>query len=143
MDVISGVNAQMRIPDMPAAIGPMSALGRSQPLRAPWRHPMPADVVMDRGFIIVRADLPGIPGENVEVSVTSKYVEIIGWPPEAAPSSGYFMSERQHEVVRRTLRLPDDVVAHRSVARLSGGVLEVRIPRLPLSSGWVGTDREA
>lgn len=140
---MGGARAGMSFPDPAMAVGLTPLPGHSRPVRAPWRHPMPADVVMDRGFITVRADLPGIPGENVEVVVTSKYVEIIGWPRDKAPSGGYFISERQHEVVRRTLRLPDDVVAHRSVARLSGGVLEVRIPRLPLSSGWVGTDREA
>lgn len=141
--MIGGARAEMRFPAPLMTGGIMPASGRQRTIRAPWRHPMPADVVMDRGFITVRADLPGIPGQNIEVVVTSKYVEIIGWPPDNNPSSGYFISERQHEVVRRTLRLPDDVVAHRSVARLSGGVLEVRIPRLPLSSGWVGKDREA
>lgn len=114
-----------------------------QAARPPWRHPIPSDVVLERGFITVRADLPGIPGQNIEVVVTPRYVEIIGWPPEPSMPAGYVLSERQHEVVRRTLRLPEEVIAGRSVARLSGGVLEVRIPRPPLSSGWAGKEREA
>jgi HSP20 family molecular chaperone IbpA len=100
-------------------------------------------VVVDRGFITVRADLPGIPGENIEVVVLPRYVEIIGWPSRPHPAGTYFVSERHHEVARRTLRLPEEIVPGRSVARLSGGVLEVRIARLPIESGWTGREREA
>ncbi len=143
MDMIGDARAQAVFPDPFMKGGFMAQGARSPPVRAPWRNQIPADVLVERGYVVVRADLPGMPGENIEVIVTSKYVEIIGWPPEPAHSGGYFISERRHEVVRRTLRLPEEVVAGRSVARLAGGVLEVRIPRMPLSSGWVVDRREA
>lgn len=131
---------------MPAALDtewPPSAIGRPLRLRPPWRHPIPSDVWVERGYINVRADLPGVPAENVEVSVTARYVEIIGWPPKSPPAGTFFVSERQHEVVRRTIRLPEEAIASRSVARLSGGVLEVRIPRRPLESGWTRREKGA
>jgi HSP20 family protein len=125
--------------DTPLALaGPAALAGQPEAVRAPWRHPISADVVVDRGFIIVTADLPGYPSENVEVVVMPRYIEIIGWPPKSPPTGTFFVSERRHEVVRRTLRMPEEIVPARSVARLSGGVLEVKIPRLPLESGWPG-----
>jgi HSP20 family molecular chaperone IbpA len=142
MDLIGVASAGIRIPDLLTAGDLLQSPGRPVP-RSPWRHAIPADVVVGPGFVTVRADLPGIPGENIEVIVTPKYVEIIGWPAETAMSGGYLISERQHEVVRRMLRLPEEVVAHASVARLAGGVLEVRVPRRPLDSGWTKNEREA
>jgi len=143
MDLIQGSRTPMGFLD-PLGAGLIApAAGGEKAVRPPWRHPIPSDVVLERGFITVRADLPGIPGENIEVVVTPRYIEILGWPPEPASPAGFVISERQHDVVRRTLRLPEEVMAGRSVARLSGGVLEVRIPRPPLSSGWAENEREA
>jgi HSP20 family protein len=136
--MIGARNIGFGVAGPPAPDGPAEPAGRPAPVRAPWRHPIPADVVVDRGYIIVTADLPGYPSENVEVVVMPRCVEIIGWPPESPAAGRFLVSERRHEVVRRTLRMPEEIVPARSVARLSGGVLEVKIPRLPLESGWPG-----
>jgi HSP20 family protein len=95
------------------------------------------------GYITVRADLPGIPAENVEVTVTSRYVEIVGWPADLPGLASYHMHERPSGVLRRTLPLPEAVLAARSEASLNGGVIEIRIPRRPVTSGWTVGAKEA
>ena len=114
------------------------------PLNVPARMSHPAaDILVDPGYITVRADLPGIPAENVEVTVTSRLVEVVGWPPDVPKTATYHIRERPGGILRRTISLPEEVVAQRSQASLGGGVVEIRIPRRPITSGWTGRMKEA
>lgn len=92
----------------------------------------PRTDVQDKGSeIVVCADMPGIPRENVEISLTPTSIEISGEAEknETEKEGGYTRQERSYSRFYRILPLPDEVLADRAEACMNNGVLEVHIPK--------------
>ena len=77
------------------------------------------------------ADLPGLDGNNVDVSVADHVLTIQGERrfEERAEGRNVHLNERGCGSFRRTLRLPDDVDDTAIEASLSSGVLRIRLPK--------------
>lgn len=89
------------------------------------------DVYEDKDDLVVKAELPGLDKENVEVNLTDHTLVIKGEKKkeEETKQESYFRSERSYGRFVRTLQLPKDVQADKVKASFKNGVLEVRMPK--------------
>lgn len=88
--------------------------------------------VFERGeHLIVKAELPGIKKEDVEVSLEDGDLVIRGEHKAEAEvkEEDYYRMERSYGSFYRRLPLPFEVTAEKIEANLADGVLEVRIPK--------------
>ena len=107
-----------------------------QSLRGRWpqRHPgMPkVDVVDQDKQLVVRAEIPGVDRDNLDVSVADNLVTIRGRShhEEAKEEGVYFHREISHGEFERTVALPGEVDADKARARFENGILELTLPKV-------------
>jgi HSP20 family protein len=109
--------------------GGLGNTGRRQQ-RTPQTQWAPAlDVVHEGGDLLVRAELPGVELEDVEITFHGRVLTISGErrAGEQNADSGYLVRERRYGPFRRSLVLPHNVQEDRISARFEDGVLEVRV----------------
>jgi HSP20 family protein len=102
-----------------------------------WRRPVldawlpDIDVFVREGKIVVRADLPGMKAEDVEVTVEGEVLTIKGRREEEKEvrEENYYCSERAFGEFSRAVRLPEGTLTDAIEAVCTHGVLEVTIPR--------------
>ena len=89
------------------------------------------DVFEREGKIVVRADLPGMKREDIQVSVEGDTLTIKGRREEEkeVKEEDYYCCERSTGEFSRTMRLPEGVGAEAVEATYDNGVLEVTVPR--------------
>jgi HSP20 family protein len=89
------------------------------------------DVYEDKDDLVVKAELPGLDKDNVEVDLTDHTLIIKGEKKkeEEAKEENYYRSERSYGTFVRTLQLPKDVQADKVKASFKNGILEVRMPK--------------
>lgn len=82
---------------------------------------------------IVRADLPGLKKEDVQVELTEDAITIQGERREEREEEreGYYHSERQYGHFHRTIAIPDGAIAESAQATFKNGVLEVSMQAPP------------
>jgi HSP20 family protein len=92
---------------------------------------MPRVDVIDReDEVLVRAELPGVKKDQLDLTVSEHYLTLKGEAHEEKEEKGeFYRSEIHHGSFTRTVRLPDLVDADKAEASFSEGVLEVRIPK--------------
>ena len=88
------------------------------------------DVVHEDGDLFIRAELPGVKREDMEITFHERVLTVSGErrAEEQKAGSGYYVRERRHGLFRRSLVLPHNVQEDRISARFEDGVLEVRVP---------------
>lgn len=104
----------------------------------PFEGKMPrVDVIDKDGEILVKAELPGVSKENLEVSTTHNTVTIKGTSryEHKEDKSDYHRSEISHGVFARTVTLPAEVASDKAEARFKDGLLELTLPKLPQKEG--------
>jgi HSP20 family protein len=89
------------------------------------------DVFEEKDELVVKAELPGMEKDNVEVNLTNHTLTIKGEKKkeEEVKEEKYYRSERSYGSFVRTLQLPADVQADKVKASFKNGVLEVRLPK--------------
>jgi HSP20 family protein len=89
------------------------------------------DVYEEKDDIVVKAELPGMDKDNIEVNLTDHTLTIKGEKKkeEEVKEENYHRSERSYGTFLRTLELPKDVHADKVKASFKNGILEVRIPK--------------
>jgi HSP20 family protein len=95
-----------------------------------WIPPM--DLVETEGEFVLRADLPGMSEEDLEIEVKDSLLTIAGErrsEHDEKGTEGYHRVERAFGSFSRSLSLPDGVAADQVSANFDNGVLEVRIPK--------------
>ena len=110
--------------------GGLGNIGRRQQ-RTPQTQWAPAlDVVHEDGDLLIRAELPGVKREDVEITFHERVLTISGErrAEEQKAGSGYYVRERRYGTFRRSLVLPHSVQEDRISARFEDGVLEIRVP---------------
>ena len=82
---------------------------------------------------IVRADLPGLKKDDVQVELTSDAVSIHGerTAHQEEEREGYYHSEREYGQFYRTIPLPEGVISESAQASFRNGVLEVSMQAAP------------
>jgi HSP20 family protein len=91
------------------------------------------DVVESKDEIRVICELPGLSGEDVDISLENNVLTISGEKHEEREDGGadetYHMSERRWGRFSRSFVLPREVDQERIGAEFDNGVLTVRIPK--------------
>jgi HSP20 family protein len=88
------------------------------------------DVLQQDNDLMIRAELPGVKPEDVDITVQDGVLTISGKLEEEREDErqGYLVRERRYGTFRRSLHLPQDVDEEQINARVENGVLEVTIP---------------
>ena len=96
------------------------------------RRWMPAmDLVETEDHFVLRADLPGLSEEDVNIEVEDRVLTVSGERKAEHTESkdGYHRVERAFGSFSRSLTLPEGIDAEAVSASFDRGVLEVRIPK--------------
>jgi len=94
---------------------------------------MPLDVFEKEGFVWVRASLPGIDPEHIEVTVENNNLTIKGaynWDEELKEAKVY-RREIANGTFTRTVRLGEGLNLENITADFDHGIVTVKVPRLP------------
>jgi HSP20 family protein len=80
---------------------------------------------------VVKAELPGIDKENIEVNLTDHTLTIKGEKKkeDEVKEENYYRCERSYGSFFRSVELPKDVHADKVKASFKNGILEVRVPK--------------
>jgi HSP20 family protein len=91
----------------------------------------PVNAFRDReGDLVIRAELPGVKAEDIEVSCEARRLTINGErKAESGDNSAYHRRERPWGKFSRAIHLPADLDVERAEARFQNGVMTLRIPR--------------
>ena len=96
------------------------------------------DVVEKNDVYKVRADLPGVKKENINVRIDGNIVHIDAETQDAKEFRGdggkVLRSERYYGAVSRTFSLAEDVDESKAVAKYSDGVLSLELPKKAASA---------
>lgn len=89
------------------------------------------DVLDEDDAIVVRADVPGIKPEEVEVHVQDDVLTVRGAHEEQSEEKAkrYVRRERRYGAFTRSIALPPGVDAEAIKASCQDGVVEVRVPK--------------
>ena len=85
------------------------------------------DVREDNDSYVINALTPGLKAEDLKIQILEDVVTIEG--EFKADEQEYLLSELPHGSFRRTLRLPVAVEAEKAEAKITGGVLTLRLPK--------------
>jgi len=104
--------------------------------RVPWpampdvRHAR-YDLIDAGNEFCVRAEVPGITKENLNVTVAGRGVEIDGEAKTAIQEEkeGFVRRERGYSKIQRSLSFPEEVIPEKAEATLKDGVLEIKVPK--------------
>lgn len=115
--------------------------GRRFPLIQPLRRYMggsmssdwtpSADVYEHNGSLVIKAELPGVKKEDLDVTVDKGNLVIRGErrTDEEVREEDYYRMERFHGTFYRSFPLPESIDEDAITAEFHDGVLEVRVPR--------------
>jgi len=149
-DLMSGTRSRMR----PRSTGLFQdfdrlfedMLPRAMLRSMPWEQPVlgglsttesriPRVDVLDRDKdLLLRAEVPGVKREDLDISVTDNTVTIKGqsqYESEQGQEEGdYYRCEISRAEVQRTVTLPSEVDADKAEARFDNGILELTLPKV-------------
>jgi len=112
---------------------PMVHMWPSRGTAAPFAGKTPKVDVLDREKeLVVRAELPGVARDDLEVTVTGHTVTLKAQTAheEKAEEGEYVRREMSYGRYQRTLELPQTVDEARARATFNDGVLELTLPKL-------------
>jgi HSP20 family protein len=90
----------------------------------------PVNVFTDKDGVIIRAEVPGIKVEDLNLEIEGGRFKLSGERKfETREGGGYHRRERRGGKFSRMLRLPDDLDTQAATAELRDGILTVRIPK--------------
>jgi len=89
------------------------------------------NVTEDKDHFYVRAELPGVKSEELDIQVTSNSISIAGERkiPVEGNNVRYHRREREAGKFSRLINLPSDIDANKIDAKLENGILKVTIPK--------------
>ena len=101
--------------------------GRQGEGTAAWSPAL--DVLHEGSDVVVRAELPGVKPEDVDITLSRGVLTISGQRKAEAEQQGqgFYVRERRYGSFRRSLVLPEGIDESKVDARYENGVLEVRI----------------
>jgi HSP20 family protein len=87
------------------------------------------DALQRDGDLIIRAELPGVRPEDVDITLQNRVLTLSGqrWEEHEEQRSGYHVKERRHGSFSRSTTVPEGVDEDSIRARYENGVLELSI----------------
>jgi HSP20 family protein len=108
------------------------------PSRFPWSR-MPemeelsptVDIFEQDNDVVVRAELPGMKKEDIEVKLTDDTITISGEKKkeEKVQKKDFYMMERSYGSFMRAFNLPSEVQTEKVRAQFKDGILDIRVPK--------------
>jgi HSP20 family protein len=89
------------------------------------------DIFEEDGNVVVKAELPGMKKEDIEVTVTDHTMRISGEKKreEKVEKKDYYWEECSYGSFSRSIQLPSEVQTEKVEAKFKDGILEVKIPK--------------
>jgi HSP20 family protein len=102
--------------------------------RGDWEVAPAMDMVEKDDAYEITAELPGLDGKAVRITLSRGYLTIEGEKQEQKEQreKEYYLSERRYGSFQRKVRVPEDVDSDRIDASFSQGVLTVTLPKSPM-----------
>ena len=96
----------------------------------PWT--LPLDVVDEGDKVVVRASLPGIQADDIDVSIEENVLTIKAQTKaeEERTEANYLIRERRAGSFYRAVRLPESVDTERVESTYDHGVLSIALPKV-------------
>jgi HSP20 family protein len=105
----------------------------TRPLRLNDGHwSMPAvDMYQTDNEIVVKAAIPGVKSDEVQINVTGDVLTIKGEvkEKEEMKEKAFHLREQRWGMFERTLPLPTDVIADKAKAEFENGILTITLPK--------------
>lgn len=111
---------------------PFAPFGFSMPRIAEFEELVPSvDIFDDKGDLVVKAELPGISKDDIDVTLSDGSITISGEKKKEneIKKKDYYKWERSYGSFCRTFRLPSEVKTDKVTSTFKDGVLEVRMPK--------------
>lgn len=89
------------------------------------------DIFEEGDDFVVKAEIPGMKKEDIEVNLTDDMVTISGEKKqeEKVEKKDYYRLERSYGSFSRSFRLPKEIQTDKAKATFKDGVLEVKVPK--------------
>jgi len=89
------------------------------------------DIFEEGDDVVVKAELPGMKKEDLDVKLTDNAITISGEKKkeEKIEKKDYYRFERSYGSFTRSFSLPTEVQSDKAKAQFKDGVLEIRIPK--------------
>jgi len=105
-----------------------------EPFRLPRElrlHAPTLDMYEDKNEIVVKAELPGMTKDDIEINITDSTLTLKGEKKkeEEVKEKDFYRCEREYGSFLRTVELPAEVQTDGAKATFKNGVLEVRLPK--------------
>ena len=105
--------------------------------RRPGKYHVPAvrqpllDIEDTGKTLEIRAELPGIPKENIDIKLTEDHLEISAKAQQDKEETGrdYYHRERSFHSFYRSVPLPTEVEQTKADAKLEDGILNITVPK--------------
>ena len=93
--------------------------------------PLAVDVMETSDDVIVKASLPGIQPDDIDISLTGDRLSIRGEfkAEQKTEEANFVRQERRYGKFERTLTLPTQVVGDKARAEFENGVLTLTLPK--------------
>jgi HSP20 family protein len=106
------------------------AFTRPLSLRDAWTVPA-IDMYQTDDEIVVKAALPGIKAEEVQINVTGEVLTLKGEmkQEEDIKEKAWHIHEQRYGSFERSVALPTDVVADKAKAEFENGILTITLPK--------------
>ncbi len=95
------------------------------------RWDIPMDVLQEGDDLIVRASLPGVKPDEIQITLEDGLLTIEGETGSESEErkEGYLLRERRYGRFHRALRLPNTVDADKASPSYEDGVLTITVPK--------------
>ena len=92
----------------------------------------PIDLFETDDEVVVKASLPGVKAENIDISVTGQVLTLRGESREEheEKAQNYYRRERRSGTFLRQISLPTEVDSGKADASFEDGVLKLRLPKV-------------
>jgi len=101
-----------------------------------WLAPITESLMMDiyetKDDIVVKAAVPGVKAEDIDISVTGNLLTIKGEfkEEEGVEKANYIRRERRYGSFSRSLTLPSSVDVDKAEAEFTDGILKLTLPKV-------------
>lgn len=94
-------------------------------------RPAYSDLIDEGNKFLVRAEVPGIPKDKIDVAVTKDGIEISGetGAEKEEKEKSYVVRERSYSSIFKNMAFPEEVIPEKAECSLKDGVLEVSVPK--------------
>jgi HSP20 family protein len=95
-----------------------------------WTEAFPVDVYREDGNMVIKAEVPGVASEDIEISVKDQVLTISGETrsDDEVKEENYLRRELRYGSFCRSLALPVEAEGDKAEAAFEDGVLTVTVP---------------